>query len=172
MPGGFLEAQPRDFNPKLIPELTNEARDAVNAALKAMTTWRNDIAEANEKNGKRVIEKMAEAATALGWPEQIVDASRAQLRSIIEMQIKTMDNVMDAWEEQLKVPNPMAASPSTMLFKLKSLPGFAATAAWPGAETFQQATMTPLQLWMQLAEQWQRSWADTMTIWNKTATRH
>ena len=172
MPGEFLEMQPRNYNPKLVPELSDEARDALNAALKAMVTWRNDIADANAKNGKRVVEKMAEAATTLGWPEQIVDASRGQLQSIAEMQIKTMDQIMDAWEEQVKRPNPMTASPSAMLFKLKSVPGFTGTVSWPSTEAFQQAAMTPLHLWMQLAEQWQRSWADTMTAWSKTTTRH
>jgi hypothetical protein len=81
MPSGFLEVPPRDFNPKPIPGLTNEAREAVSEALKAMSTWRNEIAATSEKNGKRVIEKMAAAASALGWPEQIVDAARTQLQA-------------------------------------------------------------------------------------------
>jgi hypothetical protein len=29
----------------------NEVREAVNAALKAMSTWRNEIADTSEKNG-------------------------------------------------------------------------------------------------------------------------
>jgi len=40
-----------------VPGLSDEARKAVNA------------------------EKMAAAAQALGWPEQIIDASRAQMQS-------------------------------------------------------------------------------------------
>ena len=169
MPSKFLEGEPREFNPMALPELTKDAREAVNAALKAMSTWRNEIADANEKNGKRVIEKMSEAAAMLGWPEQIVNASRVQLQNIAEMQIKTMDHTMDAWEEQIKLPDPMTASSSTMLFKLKSLPGFTASASWPSAEAFQSAAMNPLQFWIQLAEQWQKSWAETMTSWSKTA---
>ena len=91
------------------------SRDAVNAALRAMSSWRKDIADTSEYNGKRVIEKIAAAAAELGWPEQIVDAARVQMRSIAELQIQTLDHVMDAWEEQLKLPNPTAASPSAML---------------------------------------------------------
>jgi hypothetical protein len=68
----FLEVEARDFKPMSVPGLEKEVRDAVNAALKAMSTWRNEIADTNEHNGKRVIEKMAAAAAALGWPEQIV----------------------------------------------------------------------------------------------------
>jgi hypothetical protein len=167
MPGEFLEVKPRDFNPMSVSGLTPEARDGVNAALKAMSTWRNEIADTNEKNGKRVIEKMAEAAAALGWPEQVVDAARTQLQSIAEFQIKTMDHLMDAWEEQIKLPNPMTASPSAMLSKLNSLPGFASTGSWPSTEAFQKAATNPMQLWMLLADQWQRAWTDTMGLWGK-----
>jgi len=63
---------------------------------------------------------MAVAAKALGWPEQVVDAARAQIQTVTEIQIKTMDQIMDAWEEQLKLPNPIDAS--TMMNKLKSMP--------------------------------------------------
>ena len=82
------------------------------------------------------------------------------------MQIKTMDQLMDAWEEQIKLPNPMTASPSAMLSKLKSLPG-CATGSGLSAEDFQNAATNPMQLWMQLAEQWQRAWADTEGLWGK-----
>jgi hypothetical protein len=167
MPGEFFEVKPRDFNLASVPGLTNEAREAVISVLKAMSIWRNEIADTNEKNGKRVIEKMAAAARMLGWPEQIVEAARTQMQSVVEMHIKTIDQMMDAWEEQTKLPNPMTASPSPMLSKLKSLPGFTMTANWPSTEAFQSAAMNPLQLWMQLAEQWQKSWADTMTVWGK-----
>jgi ribonuclease D len=170
MPNRFVEAEPRDFSPISVPGLTNEAREAVNAALKAMSAWRNEIADSSEKNGKRVIEKMAVAAKELGWPEQIVDAARANLQGIVEMQIKTMDQLMDAWEEQLKLPNPMTAPPSAILSKLKSAPGSAG--GWPSVEAFQNATMNPLQFWMQFAEQWQKSWADTMSQWGKGGKPH
>jgi ribonuclease D len=168
----FLEVEPRNFKPMAVPGLEKEVRDAVNAALKAMSSWRNDIADTTEYNGKRVIEKMAAAAAALGWPEQIVDAARVQMQSIAEMQIQTMDHLMDAWEEQLKLPNPTDTSLSAMLSKLKSLPGFAPTNGWQSAEAFQKAAMNPLQFWMQFAAQWQKSWADTMTFWRNAGKLH
>ena len=137
MPAEFLEAKPRDFNPTAVSGLTNEARDGVNAVLKAVSTWRNEIAATNEKNGKRVMEQMAAAASALGWPEQVVDTARTQLQSVAEMQIKTMDQLMDAWEQQIKLPNPMTASPSAVLSKLQSLPGLISIGSRP---------TTPLEL--------------------------
>jgi hypothetical protein len=137
-----------------------------------MSVWRNEIAKTNEENGSRVIEKMTAAAVALGWPKQIVDTARTQMQSVVEVQIKAMDHVLDAWEEQIKLPNPMTASPSSILSKLKALPGFGPTGSWPGAEAFQMAAMNPLQFWMQFAEQWQKSWTDTMSIWGKAGKLH
>ncbi|KRR27262.1 hypothetical protein CQ14_34225 [Bradyrhizobium lablabi] len=153
----FLETKPRDFSPTSVSGLTKEARDGVNAALKSLSDWRNELADTNTKNGKRVLEQMAAAASALGWPEQVVGAARTQLLSIAEIQIKTMDQLMDAWEEQIKLPNPMSASPSAMLSKLQSMPGLGST----------QAPANPIQLWMQFAEQWQRTWTDAIGAWGK-----
>ena len=172
MPKSFLEAQARNFDPIAVPGLTNEAREAVNAALKSLSTWRNDLVETSEKNGKRVLEKMAAAAAALGWPEQIVDAARKQMQAIADTQIKAMDQVMDAWEEQLKLPNPMTASPSAMLSKLNSLPGFAPTGSWPPAEGWPKGAVNPMQMWMQFAEQWQKSWAQMLASWGDPRKPH
>src|SRR5262245_1065545 len=96
------------FDPMAIPGLSRRARESVNAAFEAMSDWRSELADNNEKNIKRVIEKMATAAAELGWPEQVVDAARTQLQNLTEMQIKTMDQMMDDWEEQLKLPDPTA----------------------------------------------------------------
>src|SRR6516164_2025684 len=124
---------PRTFNSMSVPGLSDEARKAVNAAFDAMSTWRIETANNNEKNSEQVIEKMAAAARALGWPDQIVDATRAQMQSISKMQIQMMDHMMDAWEEQIKTPNPMTGSPSAMLSKLDSLPGVSPVGSWPSA---------------------------------------
>ena len=70
------------------------------------------------------------------------------------MQIQTMDQMMDAWEEQIKSPNPTA-----MLSKLKSLPGISPAGSWPNASAL---ATNPMQFWMQWAEQWQKTWADAM----------
>jgi hypothetical protein len=102
MQNKFTEMTPRNFNPMSAPGLSDEARKAVNAAFDAMSTWRIETANNSEKNSEQVIEKMAAAARSLGWPEQIVDATRAQLHSITKVQIQTMDHMMDAWEEQIK----------------------------------------------------------------------
>jgi hypothetical protein len=154
-------AKSRNFNPMSVAGLSDEARQAVNAAFDAMSAWRIDIANSNEKNSEQVIEKMAAAARALGWPEQIVDATRAQLQGITKMQIQMIDQMMDIWEEQIKAPNPMTASPA-MLSKLRSLPGASPAGAWPNADIFAGAAMNPIQFWVQAAKQWQKAWEDAM----------
>src|SRR6516162_15792 len=96
------------FDPMAVPGLSNEARDAVNAAFDAMSTWRTETVNNSEKNLEQVIEKMAAAARAIGWPEQIVDATRSQMQTVTKTQIQMIDKMMDAWEEQIKSPNPSA----------------------------------------------------------------
>src|SRR5262249_27658237 len=152
----------RSFNPMSVPGLSPKARDAVNAVFKSMSTWRSEITAANESNSEQVLEKMAAAATALGWPQQIVDAARAQIQGIGEMQTKTMDHIMGAWEEHLKSPNPMTASPSAMLSKLNATPSFGPRGDWASPQAFQNAATAPLTFWIECAKQWQKFWADTM----------
>src|SRR5499426_2233198 len=165
MQNKYAEVTPRNFNPTWAPALSDEARKAVNAAFDAMSTWRIETASNSEKNSEQVIEKLAAAARALGWPEQIVDTTRAQIQSITKIQIQTMDQMMDAWEEQIKSPSAMTGSPSAMLSKLTSLPGISPAGSWPSANAL--AATNPMQFWMQWAEQCQKAWADAMALWAK-----
>ena len=156
------EERTQKFNPSSVPGLSTEARKALNAAFDAMSNWRTETVNTSEKGIEQVIEKMAAAARALGWPEQIVDATRAQMQSITKMQIQTMDRLMDAWEEQLKSPDP-----SAMLSKLKSLPSFGTGGSWPSADAFQKAAMNPFQAYTQFAAQCQKAWMDAAGFWTK-----
>ena len=151
----------RKFNPSSVPGLSTEARKAVNAAIDAMSTWRTETVNTSERGIEQGIEKMAAAARALGWPEQIVDATRAQMQNITKMQIQTMDYMMDAWEEQIKSPNP-----SALLSKLKSLPSFGTASSWPSADAFQKAAMNPFHAYTEFAAQYQKAWTDA---WTKAA---
>jgi hypothetical protein len=152
----------RKFDPMSIPALSNEARDAVNAAFDAMSTWRTEAVENNEKSLGQVIEKMAAAARALGWPEQIFDATRSQMQSATKTQIQMMDQLVDAWEEQIKSPNPTG-----MLYKLNSIPGFDPAGTW--AKAAGMSAMSPMQFYMQFLEQCQKAWSDAMAFWTKAA---
>jgi len=150
-------SNPHNFDPMSTPQLSNEARKAVNAAFDAMTTWRTEIVDSSEE----VIEKMAAAAKALGWPKQIVDTTTAQMQSVTKMQVQAMDQIMDTWEEQIKSPIPSAA-----LSKLKSLSSFGPAGGWPFTNgSSQMAAMNPFGLYTQVAQQWQKAWADGMAFW-------
>ena len=158
MPSKFAES--RNFNPTLAPGLSDEARKAVNAAFDAISTWRTETVD----NFEIVIDKMATAARKLGWPQQIVDATRAQMQGITEMQIQMMDQMMDAWEEQIKSPSPSSA----ILSKLKSRPGLSPADSWPSSVTSQMAAFNPFGIYVQIAQQWQKACADTVAFWTKT----
>ena len=161
MPSKSAETSSRTFNPMSAPNLSEETRRAVNAAFDAMSTWRAETLTNSEKSFEQVMEKMGEAAQALGWPEQVVGATRAQIQSITKMQIQTVDQIMDAWEEQIKTPNPSQPILST----LKSFRGVAPVDAWSSAS--QMASMNPFQMYMQFAEQWQKACADAMAHWGR-----
>ena len=157
MPDKFADVKPRNFNSMSIPGLSNKTREAVKDVFDAVSDWRTEVAEDSERNTKRVLDKMAVAAEALGWPQQIVDAARTQMQSIADLQVRTMDQMMEAWEEQLKSPNPMNSLPSALLAKLKAPPSVGSAQA------------NPLQFWMQSAEHWQRLWTDAMaSFWNQS----
>ena len=154
---------PRNFNQMSTTAFSDEARKAVNAAFEAISSWRTDIINSSEKNSNQVIEKMTAAVQSLGWPEQIVDAARAQMQSITSIQIQTLDHLMDAWEEQIKSPS----RPSAMLSKLKSLPGLESVGNWFNPDALQMAAANPLAFYMQFADQCQKAWANAMGFWIK-----
>jgi hypothetical protein len=159
------EVPPHTSNPMPFPGLSNQARDAVNAAFEAMSAWRKETVETSEKHSKLVIGKMATAAAAIGWPGEIVDAARTQMESVSQTHIQAIDHIMNAWEQQLKLPNPMTASTSAMLSQLKSFPGFGPSRGPSSANGL--AGMNPFQYWAQMAEQWQNSWTNAMTFWSR-----
>ena len=98
--------------------------------------------------------------------EQIVDTTRMQMEAVTKMQIQTVDRMMDTWEEQIKSPN----SSSTMLSKLTPLLNFEPVGSWPNADNPQMAALNPFQFYMQVAQQWQKAWADAMASWAKANT--
>jgi hypothetical protein len=158
------EARPRTFNPNLAGEHSDEARKAVNAAFEAMSTWRAETLCNSEKSSGGVIDKMPAAARALGWPEQIVDATRTQLQSITGLQIQMMDQMMDVWEEEIKSPS------SAILSKLKSLSNIGPAGSWPTAAS-EMTALNPFQIYMHFAEQWQKAWTEATAFWSKPGLR-
>jgi hypothetical protein len=161
------QVPPRKFDLMTASGLSDEAREAANAAFDAMSDWRTEAAESNERHLAKVIDKMAAAARALGWPEAIVDATRTQMQNIAKMQTQMMDRMMDAWEEQIKAPNPMTGDPSAMLSRLNSLSSFGPTASQQSTAGSSIEAMNPFKFWANVAEQWQKASADAMSFWDQ-----
>jgi hypothetical protein len=158
------EESARSFDPASLAGLSDGARSAVNAAFDAMTSWRSQTVDLSEKGLEQVFESMASAARALGWPDQIVEATYGRMQAVSKMQIQTIDNVMDAWQEQIKSASP----PSVMLSKLRSSSN--GGPVWPGIAPSQIAAMNPFMVYMQIMEQWQKAWADATASWPKALT--
>jgi hypothetical protein len=160
------QVPPRKFDLMSASGLSDEARQAVSTAFDAMSEWRTEAAESNEKHLTKVIDKMAAAARALGWPEEIVDATRTQMQNIAKMQTQVMDQMMDAWEEQIKAPNPMTGT-SAMLSRLNALSSFGPTTGGRSTAASSIDPMNPFKFWAQFAEQWQKASADAMSFWTE-----
>ena len=158
---------PASFDPASIPGLSNTAREAVSAVFDAMTTWQKETAKLGEKNSNQVLDKMATAAAALGWPQQIVEAARAQIQGVGEMQTNAMQQLRQAWEEQLKLPNATIASPEAFLSKLQTMPNLGAASSFPNAEALRAAAAAPMALWMEFGKQWQQMWLEALDRVNK-----
>jgi len=138
--------------------LSDEARKAVKVAFDAMSAWRTEIVN-SEKNIEGVVDKIAAGARALGWPAEVVDTTRAQMQAMNKMQLQMMDRMIEVWEEQIKSPNPSSA----MLSKLTSVSTLSPAGGWPGSAN----AFEPFGVYMQIAQQWQKAWANAMSPWIK-----
>lgn len=136
--------------------LNEEARKAVTGAFDAMSEWRDEVSSTSERCTEKVLDRIGEAAKAMGWPRELVDASRGQFQQASRMQTAFIDQMMDAWQQQLRSPG----SPMRMLSGgFGGLPGFDTGPAG------MNMAMAPLQMWMQAAEMWQKSWQSAFSRW-------
>jgi hypothetical protein len=143
------------LNPR-IGQLDGEAREAVNAVFDALSAWRNDVGACSERYSETVLDKMTAAASAMGWPKELVEASRMYLVLASKTHTYMIDQLMNAWREQLK--SPMA---SQFMAQLRLFPGVGLGAA---SETSNLA-IAPVQFWMQATEMWQRNCASALSMW-------
>lgn len=68
----------------------------------------------------------------MGWPEQITARTREQLTQAAKLQTDTINQVMDAWERQLKSAN--VSTGSGELFKLEAWPALGSPLMAPTSE--------------------------------------
>src|SRR5262245_6492348 len=106
-----------------LTSLSNEARQAVTGAFDALSHWRDEIFSANDRCLTKVLDQMATAHRAMGWPEHVTDAAKENLLKASKMQTQMIDQVMDAWEQQLKSPNVPWAMPEGLKFQMPAFSG-------------------------------------------------
>ena len=72
---------------RVMPSLPREAREAIKSVFDALSEWRDEISTSTERYSESVLDKMAVAARALGWPKELVDASHKHLMQASKAQI-------------------------------------------------------------------------------------
>lgn len=135
--------------------LPREAREAIKAVFEALSEWRDEVGMTTERYSETVLDKMADAARALGWPKELVDASHKHLTQASKAQMHLIEQLMQAWEKQLTSP-----TSDQFMAQLRTLPTMGLGAA-----------STPLEFWMQAAEMWQRNWESAMSMWTAGSSR-
>jgi ribonuclease D len=134
--------------------LSGESRQALMDAFNAVSQWRDEIAAANDRCLTKVLDQVAAAQRAQGWPNGVTVATREHLLKASKMQTQMIDQLMAEWEQQLKSKG---TSPDSSLLRMPS-----ATDPLSEMMRLSQMTLTPFKLWLSAAEAWQRSWADAV----------
>ena len=149
-----MSSSPNTRTQQILPR---DARDAIEAVFDALSKWRDEIGASTERYSETVLDKMADAARALGWPKELVDASHKHLVQASKAQMQTIDQLMAAWKKQLTAPEA-----NQFMAQLR---------AFPTAGFGTLPVASPLGLWMQTAEMWQRNWQSAMSIWTSGSSR-
>jgi predicted O-linked N-acetylglucosamine transferase (SPINDLY family) len=150
--------------------VNEEVQTALTSAFEAMCDWRQDAANQAERHGNKVFDKMGAAAKAMGWPAELVDITRQQMQQASKMKIQVLDQVMDAWEQQVKNPGAGLGMPGSMgspfqFPNMGQMPGMPAMFDMKNMPDFAGMPAAPLQFWMQAAEMWQKNWQQALSSW-------
>jgi hypothetical protein len=147
----------------VLKSLNSDARQALTSAFEALEEWRDEVSSVNERHLAKVLDQVAASQRAMGWPDQFTTAAREHLTTASKTQTYMIDQVMDAWEHQLK--SSIAPSILPDRFKLPALPYSGSALMDPMSEMMrlQELALAPFKLWIQTAEMWQRNWAGAIT---------
>jgi hypothetical protein len=142
-----------------LTSLSSEARRAVTNAFEAMERWRDEIFSANDRCLTNVLDQVAAAHRAMGWPEHVTAAAREHFLKASKVETHMIDQVMDAWEQQLKAQG----GPEGLKFRMPVLSGSPFPDPVSEMVRLGQMTLVPFKLWIEVAEAWQRNWAAAMS---------
>ena len=101
--------------------LNGEARQAVMDVFNAVSQWRDEISRVNERYLTDVLDQVAAAQRAQGWPNSVTVATREHLLQASKVQAQMIDQLMGDWEQQLKSRG--AAGPVDVAPAVGSKPG-------------------------------------------------
>jgi hypothetical protein len=127
---------------------SEDARAALTSVVDALAQWRDEVDTSTKRSSKVVLDQIADAADALGWPKSLVDSSRTFMQQATEMQLQMIDQMLEGWQQQLKSP-----APDRFTMQLGKSPGFG-------------MPLNPMDLWMQTAVAWQRNLAEAWSLWS------
>ncbi len=159
-------------NPAL-EKLSEDARKSVLQAFEAMELWRNQLNDIGAKNSEAVFDKLTDAAKSLGWPTDYLNMSRQHVQQAAKLQVQIVDQIMDAWQRNVAAFGKSGQPPVFPTFpQMPGMPGSGQPSASgntsiPGLGDLAANPMMPLQLWMQAAEAWQKSWQQAMAGWTE-----
>src|SRR5262245_40451290 len=106
-----------------LTSLSGNARQTVTTAFEALEQWRDEIFSVNERHLTKVLDHVASLHRATGWPDQFTATAREHLTKASKMQIHMIDQVMDAWEYQLKSADIPSGLPESFKFQTPSVFG-------------------------------------------------
>jgi hypothetical protein len=138
---------------KNMPGISKEMREDLMATFDALSNWRDEIETANDRCLSKVLDRITATARSMGWPDQVVGAMREHLRNASKVQTRIIEQIIDAWKQQLRSPTSPMAVPGAFADQMAQLSESAASGAMPNVWA-----LAPWSFWFQVAEMWQRAW--------------
>src|SRR5262245_40930608 len=137
---------------KTTSSMGREVREELSATFDALTNWRDDITNANERYLDEVLDRTSALARAMGWPDQAVSFARQYVEGAAKAQTAMMDQTIEAWKRRI---NSTSAPTAFTVPKFGTMPGFGTT---PGSGTMPEFNaLAPWTFWQQAVEVWQRA---------------
>ena len=148
-----------------LTSLSEESRAAAIGVFDALTDWRDALSAVNERCLARVLDRVTAAQRSIGWPEHVSDAARDGILQASKAQTQIVDQIIEAWEQQLRSSGETSMLPHSFMYQMPGLSGSPLAQTTPELVRLGEMSMAPLRVWMQAANMWQRDWARLMSMW-------
>jgi hypothetical protein len=146
------------FEPRNLTRLNSEARKAVSAAFDALRDWSDEVHAANNRCLTKVLDHVAAAQRATGWPEHLSAVTRDNIVQTSKLQTQLIDQLLQAWDELLETGRAPTRLPQGFHFLPARSSGSTLHEAMPDMAQLGELSVAPLKAWMQAADIWQRHW--------------